>query len=632
MTDWTLEDARRIYNLAYWGAGYVDVNVQVHLSIRPRPQQDMSIDLYELVQAVSKQLTLPFLLRFTDILHDRLDQLCGAFNQAIEQDGYQGHYTAVYPIKVNQQRSVVDQIVHHQSGQVGLEAGSKPELMAVMALSPPGATIVCNGYKDREYIRLALIGRALGLRIYIVVEKLSELQTVIEESQSLQITPLLGVRVKLASIGVGKWQNTGGEKSKFGLTTSQLLTAIERLEKASLTDSLQMLHFHLGSQLPNIRDIQRGLHECARHYAELHKLGVNIRCVDIGGGLGVDYEGTRSQSFCSVNYTINEYAHNVVHTLWEVCEQQNLPHPDIISESGRALTAHHAVLVTNVIDTDQLVAAEVAEHPEPNDGSPIILQDMWRNYETLSQLKPNRSLREIYHDLQYALNEAQSMYVHGVLTLAQRAQLESLYYTCCQLMLQRIDPAKRHLRPIQDELNEKLASKYFCNFSLFQSLPDVWAIKQIFPIAPIHRLLERPTQRVVIEDITCDSDGRIDQYVDDEGVESSLPLHQVKSGEPYLIGMFLVGAYQEILGDMHNLFGDTDSIDVSLTSDGDYQLSNPLQGDTVDSVLRYVHFDVKELLARYQQKLASSEIEDGQRKRYLEELENGLHGYTYLEE
>lgn len=631
MNDWTIDDARRTYNLAYWSGGYFDVNEQGHLVVRPRSGGPAHIDMYALAGQASQQLTPPILFRFTDILHDRVDTLCNAFARAMAADEYRGRYTAVYPIKVNQQRSVVEHILGHGKGRVGLEAGSKPELMAVMALADQNnGVIVCNGYKDREYIRLALIGRALGHRIYIVIEKPTELSLVIEESAKLGIKPLLGMRVRLASIGAGKWQNTGGEKSKFGLSATQILQCIERLRDAELVDSLQMLHFHLGSQLPNIRDIQRGMRECARYYAELHNLGVMINCVDVGGGLGIDYEGTRSRSFCSMNYSVEEYANNVVHALWEICESEGIPHPDIISESGRALTAHHAVLVTNVIDTGR--APDVDEIDAPEDDAPFIVHDMWQRYLELNDPDVKISLVEIYHDIHHGISEAQGMYAHGVLSLAQRAYVEQLYFSICQLIRRRLDPTARQHREMLDELNEKLSDKYFCNFSLFQSLPDVWAIEQIFPIVPLHRLDKRPTRRAVIEDITCDSDGRIDHYVDSDGIEGSLPLHDVRPGENYLIGMFLVGAYQEILGDMHNLFGDTDSVDVNINAEGEIELTQPLRGDTVDSVLRYVRFDASELLELYRGKLQQAELGEAQYQEFLAELEGGLYGYTYLEE
>ncbi len=633
MSDWDVQQARSTYNLAHWGAGYFDVGGNGHLLARPGRDRDRApLDLHELAYRVRDAgLSWPVLVRFVDILHDRVDTLVDAFAAATAVDDYQGSFTAAYPIKVNQQRSVVTEILGHGDGRVGLEAGSKPELMAALALVPSGGLIVCNGYKDREYVRLALVGRDLGHRIFIVVEKLSELELVIEESRALGVAPLLGVRVRLASIGAGKWQNTGGEKSKFGLSAAQVLKVVGRLGASGLLDSLRLLHFHLGSQIANIRDIQRGTREAARCYAELRALGVPLSCVDVGGGLGVDYEGTRSRSFCSMNYTVQEYARNVVHTLWEVCTECGLPHPDIVTESGRAMTAHHAVLLTNVTDVECVTGEESGATPAEDD--PLILHDLWRAYQSLSGQGPSgRSALEVYHDTVHWLAEVQSMYTHGVLSIAQRARAEQLHAATCWRVRALLQPAIRAHREVLDELNERLADKYFCNLSVFQSLPDVWAIDQIFPIVPLHRLDEPPVRRAVILDLTCDSDGRIDHYVDREGVESSLPLHKWRSEEPYLLGFFLVGAYQEILGDMHNLFGDTDSVNVVLDEGGGYRLEDAQHGDTVDTLLRYVHFDPDELRERYRAKIRSAELDEGRRAAYREILEAGLEGYTYLED
>ncbi|MBD3671871.1 MAG: biosynthetic arginine decarboxylase [Gammaproteobacteria bacterium] len=629
MSKWSSDKSRDLYNVPHWSGGYYDINAQGHLVARPIQEEGPSIDMQELVQQILDDgLKLPVLVRFGDILRDRVRRLCHAFEQAMAEDDYHGGYSAVYPIKVNQQRGVVEGIIKSRESGVGLEAGSKPELMAVLGLAPRGSVIVCNGYKDREYIRLALIGRALGHPVYIVVEKLSELDLVMEESRSLGIEPQLGVRVRLASIGVGKWQNTGGEKSKFGLTAAQLLELVERLRGEGRLETLQLLHFHLGSQLANIRDIYNAMREAARYYAEMHRLGVNIGVVDVGGGLGVDYEGTRSRSDCSMNYSLREYANNVVHSLWEVCEQHGLPHPHIISESGRAMTAHHAVLITKVVDSEQV--PELSDIVPVSADAPWILRDMWRNLE---QLRAGQitSVTEAYHDAVNWLAEAQTMYTHGVLGLEQRAHSENLYYATCLAVRDRLNPGTRSHRLILDELNEKLAYKYFCNFSLFQSLPDVWAIDQIFPVMPLQRLDEAPDRRAVLQDITCDSDGRIDDYVDGEGLETSLPVHGLRQGEPYLLGFFLVGAYQEILGDMHNLFGDTDSVNVVLDGDG-YRLSQPRQGDGVDAVLRHVRIDVAELERRYEEKMAEFAGEDETQRALLAELAAGLTGYTYLED
>lgn len=629
MTDWSIEKARQTYNMAYWSSGYFDINEQGHLTAHPdRDFNAAGVDLYELSGEIRNAgLSLPVLVRFPGILHDRIDTLCRSFQDAMEDCDYTGAYTAVYPIKVNQQRTVVEEVLAHGGRYVGLEAGSKPELMAVLALAEPdGGVIVCNGYKDREYIRLALIGRQLGHRIYIVVEKLSELELVIRESRDMGITPLLGIRMRLTSIGAGKWQNTGGKKSKFGLSSLQVLALVERLQAEGLAACLQLLHFHMGSQISSIQDIHRGMREAARYYAELRQMGLDIRCMDVGGGLGVDYEGTRSRSFCSMNYSVREYARNIVQAIHDACAEYDLPHPDIFSESGRALTAHHAALITNVID--QEVVPTGLSDLAPGEDEPIIIKDLYQGLMELEQRPP----LEVYHDANYWLSEAHAMYVHGVLTLAQRAWAEQLYYETCHRVRSLLQPAKRAHREVLDELNENLADKYFCNISVFQSIPDVWAIEQIFPVVPLHRLGEEPTRRAVLQDITCDSDGRIDQYVDLDGIDTTLQVHALKNGEPYLLGIFMVGAYQEILGDMHNLFGDTDSVNVELLADGSYRLDQIEQGDTVDDVLGYVHINADELLESYQRKVADSGLPDDVQDSYLEELEAGLRGYTYLED
>jgi len=626
---WTIDKARELYSTANWGGGYFDVNGDGHLVCRPdRDPAHPGVDLVALVREVREAgLILPVLVRFTGILHDRVDTLCGAFAAATAAESYRGRYTAVYPIKVNQQRRVVEEILRHGGGRVGLEAGSKPELMAVLALSRPGrGVIICNGYKDREYIRLGHIARAMGHRIHLVIEKLSELETVIATARELGVKPLLGIRVRLASIGAGKWQNTGGEKAKFGLSAAQVLEVVRRLKAADMLECLQLLHFHMGSQIANIRDIQAGLREGARYYAELHRLGVPIGTVDIGGGLGVDYEGTRSRAYCSMNYSVQEYANNVVHLLAEVCAEENLPHPDIITESGRAMTAHHAVLLTNVIDIERGPDQDVP--PPPVEAEPLILRDLRYGLEHLDR----HSAVEAYHDALYWLAQSQEQFVHGLLSLDQRALAERLYAATCRRVRELLAPGKRSHREVLDELDEKLADKYFCNFSLFQSLPDAWAIDQSFPIVPLQRLDERPGRRAVIEDLTCDSDGRIDTFVEEGGTEHTLPLHAVAAEEDYLLGIFLVGAYQEILGDMHNLFGDTDSVHVEALSGGGHRLVEPVRGDTVDNVLRYVHFEAEALLAAYRDQLESAALPAATRAGYLEELEAGLRGYTYLED
>ncbi|MDC0661355.1 biosynthetic arginine decarboxylase [Marinobacter sp. SS21] len=635
MTDASANHAKAVYNIAHWSDGYIDVDAQGDVLIRP--DRDISAHAINLPQLaadlVAQGTALPVLVRFTDILHDRVNQLCQAFNLVAAEQNYQGRYTAVYPIKVNQQRRVVEELIRAEPAasrqQIGLEAGSKPELMVVLALCQSGSVIVCNGYKDREYIRLALIGQALGNRVFIVVEKPSELPLILEEASRLGVKPLIGVRARLATVGKGNWQNTGGEKSKFGLSASQILDVRDTLASANALDSLQLLHFHLGSQIANIRDIQTGLRECARFYSELRQMGAPITTVDIGGGLGVDYEGTRTRSSCSMNYSIEEYAYNVIHTLQAECERLGIPHPDLISESGRALTAHHAVLVTNVIDR------ELAEHGTPNAPdaeAPTPLHDLWRDLASLQDERSGRSRVEIFHDVLHAMSDVHAQFAHGLLSLGHRAEAERIYSACCRLLQQQLNGSNRAHREIIDELNEKLADKLFVNFSLFQSLPDVWGIDQIFPVLPINGLNRPLDRRAVIQDITCDSDGRIDRYVDGQGIESTLPIPAQDPRQPMLIGFFMVGAYQEILGDMHNLFGDTHSVDIRRDADGRYQISETIAGDTVEKILRYVNFEPATLLQAYRKKFAHSavpaDIQDG----LLAELESGLYGYTYLEE
>ena len=631
MTDWSIEQARQTYNVAHWSEGYFDIDSAGQLLARPRPQQVDSINLSRLVEDIKDlHLSLPVLVRFIDILHDRVDTLCNGFAEAMQENDYGGGYTAIYPIKVNQQHSVVQEIVEHGAARVGLEAGSKPELMAVLGVARPGSKIVCNGYKDREYIRLALIGQQLGHQVYIVIEKQSELDLVLAEAADLCITPCLGVRMRLASIGAGNWQNTGGEKSKFGLSAAQVLWVIARLQEVGMLDVLRMLHFHLGSQLVNIRDIQRGTQECSRVYAELRSLGVVIDTVDVGGGLGIDYEGTRSRNPCSINYSVQDYARTIVRTLRDICTEHDLPQPHILSESGRALTAHHAMLITNIIDSEQV--PDSFELTKPAEASPHVIHDLWEAYGKLQESGSSNMAVEVWHDTAQWLQEIQDLFNQGQLTLGQRAEVEAVYFAICRKVQALLMSSQRAQHEILERVNEKLADKYFVNFSLFQSIPDVWAIDQIFPVMPLQRLNEPPLRRVVLEDITCDSDGRIDDYVDNEGIETSLPLHAIHSDEEYLLGIFLVGAYQEILGDIHNLFGDTDSINVLLREDGSYHCHQPLQGDTVDNVLRYVHFNPDELLEQYRAKLEQVDLSETQQQQYWDELSAGLHGYTYLED
>nr|WP_299243699.1 biosynthetic arginine decarboxylase [uncultured Halomonas sp.] len=631
--------ARRTYNIDQWGSGYFDVDDQGNTVVRPlgSETEGPSLPLNALVDQLREAgLRLPVLVRFTDILHDRVEQLCAAFDAAMQKAPYCGGYTAVYPIKVNQQRRVVEEILATQErghGRVGLEAGSKPELLAVLALSGGSLSdhpslIVCNGYKDREYVRLALMGEKLGHKVYLVVEKFSELALILEEAERLDVRPRIGLRARLASVGKGKWQNSGGEKSKFGLTATQILEVVERLRQAESLDSLQLVHFHLGSQIANIRDIQRGLRECARFYQSLRELGAPVDTVDVGGGLGIDYEGTRSRSFCSINYSMREYASNVVWAFRQACEAEGTPHPHLISESGRALTAHHAVLITNVIDEERVGEKPPERRPAMQD---VQVGELWDVFDRLATTAEPRGQVEAYHDLVQAFGELQERFVLGLAGIQARAEGEAVYFAACQRLRAKLDSRNRAHREIIDELSEKLADKLFVNFSLFQSVPDVWGIDQVFPVLPLSGLDREPTRRAVIQDITCDSDGRIDSYVDGQGLEATLPLPEWRSGEDRLLGLFLVGAYQEILGDLHNLFGDTDSVDVALDDQGHWRLSTLRQGDSVAQVLRYVDFDAQVLRERLQAQLHNSHLSEQERSSFMTDLVAGLEGYTYLE-
>ncbi|MFP5358187.1 MAG: biosynthetic arginine decarboxylase [Gammaproteobacteria bacterium] len=622
---WTPQDASALYNLPQWGEGYFTVGASGHLQVRPyRDGAAAHVDLYELSARLAREgLELPVLVRFTDILRDRVDTLTGAFAGVIQDYGYGGHYTAVYPIKVNQQESVVEAILEHGGARVGIEAGSKPELAAVLGLASEGSIIVCNGYKDRAYIRRALIGQKLGHRVYIVVEKLSELPLVLEESARLGVAPLVGLRVRLASMSESTQQNTGGEKSKFGLTTSQVLEALEMLRAAGRLDAVRMIHFHLGSQVANVQDIARGLREAARFYVELRRLGAPVDVLDVGGGLGVDYEGTRSRSYCSMNYSVREYARTIVRTVQEICQEAGLPEPDLISESGRALTAHHAVLITSVIDAEIIPPTPPAT---PGDDAPGVLHEL----HTLLAEAGSRGPLESLYEAGSLLGEAHGLYTEGRLSLPQRANAEQAYYAISRAVIPQLDPEIRVHRDLLEQLSEKLSAKYFCNFSVFQSVPDAWAIDQVFPILPIHRLDEAPQLRARLCDLTCDSDGRLDRYVDRTGLMPTLALHALRPGEPYLIGLFMVGAYQEILGDMHNLFGDTHAVNVVLDDTGGWQLQGAERGDRTDELLRYVHLAPEELAASYRRKLDASGLPAAERQALLAELEAGLTGYTYL--
>lgn len=627
--------SRQLYNIPYWSQGYFDINEQGNVVVRPdRNHPQAEFELNELARELTRQgVSLPALVRFPQILHDRVNTLCEAFNQAIQSYEYDNRYLAVYPIKVNQQRSVVEEILHSQAAkqhrQLGLEAGSKPELMAVLAMAQQASSvIICNGYKDREYMRLALIGEKLGHKVYIVLEKLSELNMVLAEAKRLNVRPRLGLRARLASQGKGKWQASGGDKSKFGLAAAQILDVIKVLEKEQMLDSLELLHFHLGSQIANIRDVRQGVSEAARVYCELRNLGAPVQCMDVGGGLAVDYDGSRSQTSSSMNYGMSEYANNIIYCIGDICALYEQPVPMVISESGRSLSSHHAVLITDVIGTESYHPTEITD---PGEDAPQLLLNMWQGWQDLNSHTDQKALVEIYHDVQTDLMEVHTQFNMGLLTLTQRAWGEQLNLRVSYELKQRLSENNRRHQVIIDELRERLADKLFINFSLFQSIPDTWGIDQVFPILPLSQLDQPIENRAVLLDITCDSDGTLEQYVDEMGVEPTLPIPRWDARNPYLMGFFLVGSYQEILGDLHNLFGDTDSAVVTMTPDGQPHITQITPGDTVEDVLSYVNLSSDTFVRTYRE-LVRKYIEPSQQRTILSELEAGLRGYTYLED
>jgi arginine decarboxylase len=631
---WTIEAARSLYNIEGWGGGYFDINDAGHVVVQPdKANRARSLDLAVIAGDLEAQgVQLPVLLRFSDILRSRIESLSMRFEAAIDEFGYTGKYTTVYPIKVNQQRHVVEEIVGFGKAHgVGLECGSKPELQAVLALSEStDHLIVCNGYKDEEFMRLALMGQKLGHQVFIVIEQLSELDVLLDVADAMDVVPTAGIRIKLSSAGSGRWAQSGGERSKFGLNSAQLVRAVERLRDAGRLDILKLIHFHLGSQITDIRYIKTGLQEITRFYAELRAMGVGITHVDVGGGLGVDYDGTSSTSNASVNYSLQEYANDVIYTIAEACREQDLPMPHVISESGRALTAHHALLLLKVIDVE---SQAVPETPVIDEDDHQILHEMADDHKALMGRRPlqPRRIREIYHDATYAKERAQALFQSGVLSLRARASAEQIYFAIMGALARAILEDRDEYEDIVAELDASLVDRYFCNFSLFQSLPDSWAIDQLFPIMPIHRLDEEPLRRGTLQDVTCDSDGKIDRFVGDKNGRPSLELHEMRDGEDYILGIFLTGAYQEILGDLHNLFGDTNAVHIRLAENG-YEITDLVHGDTVTEVLNYVQFGASALLATFRRKVSAAKgLTRQEANTFIAEYVAGLEGYTYLE-
>ena len=625
---WTVKDSLELYNVNGWGRDFFTVNDAGHVEVTPSGNGSARIDLRELVEDLrSRGLNLPLLIRFSDILRTRVEQLCGSFQQAIAENDYKGVYRGVYPIKVNQQRHVVEELTEYgRPFNLGLEAGSKPELLVALALQDnPEALILCNGYKDKAYIETALLAQKLGRKVVITMDRVAEIDTILAAARDLDIRPVIGVRARLATKGAGKWVESTGDRSKFGLTTSEMVATVDRLRGEGMLDCLQLLHFHIGSQITSIRAIKDALREASRIFVELHALGASMKYIDCGGGLGVDYDGSQTNFHSSVNYTLQEYAADVVSQIAEACNSKGVPHPDIITESGRALVAHHSVLIFNVLGTNEMLVGQIPETLGRTE--PPVIHQLYDTYQGVSR----KNFQEAYHDALQLKEEAITAFNLGLLDLKARARVEQLFYATCEKILKIV----RDLPYVPDDLEgleKQLSDTYYCNFSLFQSLPDHWAVRQLFPTMPIDRLNRQPSRRAVLADLTCDSDGKVDQFIDLRDVKNFLELHQV-NGEPYYIGAFLVGAYQEILGDLHNLFGDTDAVHVKLDGD-DYRVEHVVEGDSVAEVLTYVQYSKDDLMSRVRRAveiaLRDKRLTPAESGRLMRRYEEGLEGYTYL--
>lgn len=630
MKKWTIEDSKELYNINGWGTSYFGINEKGDVCVSPC-KDNTEIDLRDVMDELAlRDVAPPVLLRFPDILDNRIEKTASCFDKAKKEYDFKAENFIIYPIKVNQMQPVVEEIITHgRKFNLGLEAGSKPELHAVIAVQcQSDSLIICNGYKDQSYIELALLAQKMGKRIFIVVEKLNEIEVIARAAKKLNVKPNLGIRIKLASSGSGKWAESGGDASKFGLTSSELLQALELLDSKGLHDSLKLIHFHIGSQITKIRRIQVALNEAGQYYVNLRKMGYNVEFVDCGGGLGVDYDGTRSSSSeSSVNYSIQEYVNDCVYTFVDAANKNDIPHPNIITESGRSLAAHHSVLVIDVLETASL--PEMPEEFEAKETDHQLVRDLYHIWDNINK----RNMLEDWHDAEQIRDEALELFSHGMVDLKTRAEIEAMYWSVCH----EINSLAKTMKHVPDELRDMdklLADKYFCNFSLFQSLPDSWAIDQLFPVVPIQRLNERPTRNATLQDITCDSDGKIANFVADGKSSHVLPIHALKRNEPYYLGVFLVGAYQEILGDMHNLFGDTNAVHISVKN-GDYHIDQIFDGETVEEVLEYVQYNPKKLVRQLEIWVTKSvkegkiSIEEG--KEFLSNYRSGLYGYTYLE-
>ena len=625
---WTIEQSENLYRIQGWGEPYFSINAAGHVTVSPKGDRGGSLDLYELVNALrERNLSLPLLIRFSDILEHRIDRLNSCFAKAIARYNYGGSYRGVFPIKCNQQRHLVEDLVRFgKPHQFGLEAGSKPELMIALAmLDTPGALLICNGYKDREYIETAILAQRLGHTPVIVLEQVEEIPLVIEASRSLGIEPFLGVRAKLSTKGIGRWGDSSGDRAKFGLTIPEILQVVNQLREADLLGALQLLHFHIGSQISSISVIKDAILEASKIYVELAQLGANMKYLDVGGGLGVDYDGSQTNFHASKNYNLQNYANDIVAEVKEACEERRLSPPILISESGRAVASHQSVLIFDVLSTSDVPT----DLPEPvQEEEHQIIRNLWETYCTINV----ENYQEAFYDATQFKEEALSRFKLGYLSLTQRARAEQFYWACCKKILD-IARQQDYVPDDLEDLEKIMASIYYVNMSVFQSAPDSWAIDQLFPIMPIHRLDENPTQRCILADLTCDSDGKIDQFIDLRDVKPVLELHPLKSGEPYYLGLFLAGAYQEIMGNLHNLFGDTNAVHIQLTPKG-YQIEHVVKGDTMTEVVSYVQYDAEDLVERIrrraEQALTEKRITLQESQRLLQNYERSLSRYTYL--
>ncbi len=630
MRKWRIEDSAELYNINGWGINYFSINEEGNVVVTPKAGC-AQVDLKELVEELQlRDVSAPLLVRFPDILDSRIESMQQCFKIASDEYEFTGQNFIVYPIKVNQMRPVVEEILGHgKKFNIGLEAGSKPELHAVIGINPDSdSLIICNGYKDEDYVELALLAQKMGRRIYLVIEKMNELKLITRIARKHKIRPNLGIRIKLASSGSGKWESSGGDVSKFGLNSSELLEALDYLEANEMKDCLKLVHFHIGSQVNKIRRIKNALREASQFYAQLYALGFSVEFVDIGGGLGVDYDGTKSSSSeSSVNYSIQEYVNDAIYTMVDVSNKNEIPHPNIITESGRALAAHHSVLIFEALESTSTPKWPDDEEIEEADHE--LVKDLHSLWDTLNQPR----MLEAWHDAQQIREEALDRFSLGLLDLKDRARIERLFWSIAR-EIQQMTGNLKHIPGELAGLRKLLADKYFCNFSLFQSLPDSWAIDQIFPMIPLHRHNEKPDRSATLQDITCDSDGKIDNFISTKNISYYLPVHRLRKNESYYIGVFLVGAYQEILGDLHNLFGDTNAVHVSVDEKG-YSIDQVIDGETVAEVLEYVQYNSKKLVRTVETWVTSSvkasliSAEEG--KEFLSNYRSGLYGYTYLE-